>query len=62
MTEGTYPVPIRRRSRIKRAMRWPLLVWQYRRAGGSWAMAFKLTHWIIWYPNNPVGRPKDATE
>lgn len=51
MSEGTYPIPLRRRSRMKRALRFPMFLLQYRRAGASWRSAWRLTHWIIWYPN-----------
>lgn len=38
------------RTRWKRAARWPLIYWQMKRIPGvSWAMAWKLTHWTIWY-------------
>jgi len=51
MPEGTYPIPLRFRKRLARALRWPLMLWRFKRVGLSWRGALSLTHWAIWYPN-----------
>lgn len=41
----TLPLP----SRLRRAIRWPVLLWRYRCRGVTWRTAWRLTHWVIWY-------------
>lgn len=42
-------VRVARRSRWRRALRWPKTLLEYRRAGVSWRQAWTLTHWSIWW-------------
>jgi hypothetical protein len=37
------------RPRWQRALRWPWLLWQFRKAGVSWLAAWNLMHCAIWY-------------
>lgn len=41
-------IKLKVRARHKRAIRWPLLMWQFRKAGVSWRTAWRLTHHTIW--------------
>lgn len=50
--EGAYPIQLRMRSRMARAIRWPLTVYRYRVTGLPWRVACALTWWTIWYPRS----------
>lgn len=44
-----YAMELPVRARWKRTMRWPAILWAYRKSGASWRTAWRLTHWVIWY-------------
>lgn len=47
-------IVLNRRARYKRALRWPVILWNFRKAGASWGTAWRLTHWVIWYQFTPT--------
>lgn len=53
MDEGTYPIELRLRSRMSRALRWTITTWRYRCAGLPWRVALALMWWSVWHPNSP---------
>jgi hypothetical protein len=52
--------PRSRRARWATALRWPIIMWDFRRLGATWDEAYRFTHWCIWF--GPDDGPTDVAD